>query len=200
MVGFFKLVFNDDLVFAIRAKDVQFEVANPMLSSNEFELTKAQSLRKGVEIFFLRKPRRKVSRLVFPSLAQRHSFKFAEIVIHTVIRLKMTSKRPRRRFLRIPVAQDFAEDDGVGEVAVLKVYIGQELIVEGGEQPLDVRFVEAGALEDDDRAGDRAIGEVVEVDGRDIIPAALGKKSCGRSRAEGAFPMKFQVFRMQWEL
>jgi hypothetical protein len=56
---------------------------------------------------------------------------------------------------------------------------------------LDVRFVEAGALEDDDRASDRAIGEVVEVDGRDIIPAALGKKSFGRSRAEGAFPMKF---------
>ncbi len=71
---------------------------------------------------------------------------------------------------------------------MLKVYIGQELVVEGGEQRLDVRFVEAGALEDDDRAGDRAIGEVVEVDGCDIIPAALGKKSFGRSRAEGAFP------------
>jgi hypothetical protein len=71
---------------------------------------------------------------------------------------------------------------------VLKVYIGEELIVEGGEQRLDVRFVEAGALEDDDRAGDRAIGKVMEVDGRDIIPAALGKKSFGRSRAEGAFP------------
>jgi hypothetical protein len=28
----------------------------------------------------------------------------------------------------------------------------------------------------------------VEVDRRDIIPAALGKKSFGRSRAEGAFP------------
>jgi hypothetical protein len=34
----------------------------------------------------------------------------------------------------------------------------------------------------------------VEVDGRDIIPAALGKKSFGRGRAEGAFPVKFQVF------
>ena len=56
---------------------------------------------------------------------------------------------------------------------------------------MDVRFIEAGAFEDDDRAGDCAIGEVVEVDGRDIIPAALGKKSFGRSRAEGAFPMKF---------
>jgi hypothetical protein len=65
---------------------------------------------------------------------------------------------------------------------------------------LDVRFIEAGAFEDDDRAGDRAICEVVEVDGRDIIPASLGKKSFGRSRAEGAFEIKFQVFRMQWEL
>jgi hypothetical protein len=165
-----------------------------MLSSNEFELTKAQSLRKGVEIFFLRKPRRKVSRLVFPSLAQRHSFKFAEIGFHTVISSKLESKSPSRRLLRLPISQDFAEDHGVGEVAVLKVYIGEELIVEGGEQRLDVRFVEAGALKDDDRAGDRAIGEVVKVDGRDIIPASLGKKSFGRSRAEGAFPGKFQVF------
>jgi hypothetical protein len=40
--------------------------------------------------------------------------------------------------LRLPISQDFAEDDGVGEVAVLKVYIGEELIVEGGEQRLDV--------------------------------------------------------------
>jgi hypothetical protein len=39
---------------------------------------------------------------------------------------------------------------------VLKVYIGEELIVEGGEQRLDVRFIEARALENDDRAGDRA--------------------------------------------
>ena len=108
--------------------------------------------------------------------------------------MSLISKSPRRRFLRLPVAEHFAEDHGVGEVAVLKVYIGEELIVEGGEQRLDIGFVEAGAIEDDDRAGDRAIGEVVEVDGRDIIPAALGKKSFGRSRAEGAFPGKFQVF------
>ena len=83
---------------------------------------------------------------------------------------------------------------------MLKVYIGQELIVEGGEQRLDVRFVEAGALEDDDRACDRAIGEIVEVDRRDIIPAALGKKSFGRGRAEGAFEIKFQVFSIQFQV
>lgn len=92
-----------------------------------------------------------------------------------------------------------AEGEAVGGVAVLKVYIGEEFVVEGGEQRLDVRFVEAGALQNDDRPGDRAIGEVVEVDRRDIIPAALGKKSFGRSRAEGAFEIKFQVFRMHWE-
>jgi hypothetical protein len=65
---------------------------------------------------------------------------------------------------------------------------------------LDVRFIEAGAFEDDDRAGDCAIGEVVEVDGRDIIPATLGKKSFGRSRAEGAFEIKFQVFSIQFQV
>ena len=39
---------------------------------------------------------------------------------------------------------------------MLKIYIGEELVVEGGEKGLDVGFVEAGAFEDDDRA----IGEV----------------------------------------
>ena len=34
-------------------------------------------------------------------------------------------------FLCFPVSQHFAEDDGVGEVAVFKVHIGEELIVKG---------------------------------------------------------------------
>jgi hypothetical protein len=105
----------------------------------------------------------------------------------------MEPSSPHGRPLRLPVSQHFAEDDGVGEVAVLKVYIGKELVVEGGEQGLDVRFIEAGAFENDDRAGDCAIGEVVEVDRRNIIPAALGEKSFGRGCAEGAFPGEVHV-------
>ena len=91
----------------------------------------------------------------------------------------------RVRPLRLPVSQHLAEDDGVGEVAVLKIYIGEELVVEGGEKGLDVGFIEAGAFENDDRAGDRAIGEVVEIDRRDVIPAALGEKSFGRGVCGG---------------
>ena len=109
-----------------------------MLGGNEFELTQTQCLRKSIEIFLLRKPGREISRLVLPSLTQRYSFQFTEIAIHTVIRLKLALKSPHRWFLRLPIPQDFAEDDGVGEVAVLKVYIRKKLIVEGGEQRLDV--------------------------------------------------------------
>lgn len=80
---------------------------------------------------------------------------------------------------------------------MLKVYIGEKLIVEGGEKGLDVGFVEAGVFENDDCAGDRAIGEVVEVDSRDVIPAALGEKAFGGRRAEGAFPGKFHVSKVK---
>ncbi len=42
--------------------------------------------------------------------------------------------RVKRSFhpIYLPVPQHLAEDDGVGEVAVLKVYIGQELVADGG--------------------------------------------------------------------
>jgi hypothetical protein len=40
----------------------------------------------------------------------------------------------RLRFLlRLPVPQDFAEDDGVGEINALMIYIGEEHIVEAEE-------------------------------------------------------------------
>jgi hypothetical protein len=34
-------------------------------------------------------------------------------------------------FLCFPVSQHFTDDDGIGEVAVFKVHIGEELIVKG---------------------------------------------------------------------
>jgi len=91
-------------------------------------------------------------------------------------------------FLRLPVPQHLAEDDSVGEVAVLKVYIGQELFVEAGEQLLDIRFVEAGAFEDDHRAGDCSIGEVVKIHGGKVLAIADSEKALRRGSAEGAFP------------
>ncbi len=91
----------------------------------------------------------------------------------------MESSSPHRRFLRLPVPQDFAEDDGVGQVAVLKVYIGQELVVERGEQRLDIRFVEARAFQNDHRAGDGAIGKIVEIYGGKVLAIAEGEKALG---------------------
>jgi len=90
--------------------------------------------------------------------------------------------------MRLPVSQHLAEDDGVGEVAVHKVHIGEELVVEGGEQWLDIRFVEAGAFEDDHRAGDCSIGKIVKIHGGKVLAIADSEKAFGRGRAEGAFP------------
>ena len=91
-------------------------------------------------------------------------------------------------FLRLPISQHLAEDDGVGEISALKVYIGKELVVERGEQLLDIRFVEARAFENDHRAGDGAVGEVVEIHRGKVLAIAEGEKALGRCRAQGAFP------------
>ena len=82
-----------------------------------------------------------------------------------IFRLKQISRaRGLSNFLlRLPVSQHLAEDDGVGEVAVFKVYIGEELVVEGGEKGLDVGFIEAGAFEDDDICGRKGPWEVTEI-------------------------------------
>ena len=91
-------------------------------------------------------------------------------------------------FCSLPVPQHLAEDDGVGEISALKVYIGQELVVECGEQLLDIRFVEARAFENDHRAGHGAIREVVEIHGGKVLAIAESEKALRRCRAEGAFP------------
>ncbi len=91
----------------------------------------------------------------------------------------MESSSLRVRQLRLPVAQDLAEDDGVGQVAVLKIYIGEELVVERGQQLLDIRFVEARAFQNDHRAGDGAIGEVVEIHGGNVLAIAESEKALG---------------------
>jgi hypothetical protein len=88
-------------------------------------------------------------------------------------------KSPHRRLLRLPVAQDFAKDDGVGEVAVLKVYIGEELVVEGGEKGLDVGFVEAGVFEDDHGACYGAIRKIVKIYGGKVLAIAESEKALG---------------------
>ena len=96
-------------------------------------------------------------------------------------------------FCSLPVPQDFAADDGVAEVAVGKIYIRQELVVERGEQRFDVGVLEAGVIEQDDRPGDRAVGEVLEIDGGEVLAVAQGKKALRRGSADGAFPSEFHV-------
>ena len=81
--------------------------------------------------------------------------------------------------LCFPVPQDFAEDDGIGEVAMLKVYIGQELVIKSAEEQLNIRFVEARAFEEYNGACDVAIREIMEIHGSDILILVKGKKSFG---------------------
>ena len=91
----------------------------------------------------------------------------------------MESSGPHRGFLRLPVAQDFAADDGVGEVAVLNVHIGEELVVEGGEQCGDVFVLDAGIFQNDDGACNGAIREIMKVYGGGVLAVAESEKALG---------------------
>ena len=91
----------------------------------------------------------------------------------------MESSSLRVRQLRLPVAQDLAEDDGVGQVAVLKIYIGEELVVEGAEHCGDVFVLDARAFQNDHCAGDCSISEVVEIHGGKVIAIAESEKALG---------------------
>jgi hypothetical protein len=65
------------------------------------------------------RPKKDVGRMPVLLLKKRLFGDFSSISLH------------RWFFLCFPVSQHFAEDDGVGEVAVFKVHIGEELIVKG---------------------------------------------------------------------
>lgn len=45
---------------------------------------------------------------------------------------KLSIRPHRRHILNFPVSENFAKDDGAGEVVLFNFYIGEELLVEGG--------------------------------------------------------------------
>jgi hypothetical protein len=45
---------------------------------------------------------------------------------------KLLIRPHRRHILNFPVSENFAKDDGAGEIVLLNLYIGEELLVEGG--------------------------------------------------------------------
>ncbi len=66
MISFGQLIFDDDLPIAVRAKDIELEVTNPMFRGDEFKLTQLQRFRQSIEVLLLRKPWRKVTSFVLP--------------------------------------------------------------------------------------------------------------------------------------
>ncbi len=69
MVGFFELVFDNHLVFAIGAEDIEFEVTDLMLDCNAFKIAQADGVGEKREILTFGKPRSEVTGLVLPSIA-----------------------------------------------------------------------------------------------------------------------------------
>ena len=69
VVGFIKLVLDDDLLVAIRAENVQLEVAHPVLGGDQHQFAHTERVSQRVKIVSLSEPRSKLSGFVFPSVA-----------------------------------------------------------------------------------------------------------------------------------
>jgi len=90
--------------------------------------------------------------------------------------------------LRIEIPQNLAADDGENEIAVLEIHVGEKIVVEDGEESGDLVVGDLGRGEKRDRAGHRAVGQVVEVDGDSVGAVANAEKTLGVGCAESAFP------------
>ncbi len=95
-----------------------------------------------------------------------------------------------RRSVRggFPIPETLADHHRVGEVAMLQIDVGEEFIVKVRKQFLEILLPESGAFEENHRAGDTGIRQVVQIDGGDILAVPLGEEAFGGLGAERAFP------------
>lgn len=80
MVRFSQLVFDDYLVIAIGAQNIQLEVAYRVFGCDQFALAQFTYLSQGVEVLGQSKPRGKLACLVLPCFAQRDTLEFAQLL------------------------------------------------------------------------------------------------------------------------
>jgi hypothetical protein len=59
---------------------------------------------------------------------------------------KLSIRPHQRHILNFPVSENFAKDDGAGEVVLLNFYIGEELLVEGGLNWVNTKKLNASGL------------------------------------------------------
>ena len=86
-------------------------------------------------------------------------------------------------------ADEFAQDDGVGQRAVLQIDVGEEVVVERLQEFGDFFLGPTGAFQQDHGARHRAAGEVMQIDGSGLLAVAQQQEPLGRRRSQGAFPL-----------
>ena len=70
-------------------------------------------------------------------------------------------------------ADEFAQDDGVGQRAVLQIDVGEEVVVERLQEFGDFFLGPTGAFQQDHGARHRAAGEVMQIDGSGLLAVYL---------------------------
>ena len=75
-------------------------------------------------------------------------------------------------FFCLKDADQFTHNDCVGERAVFQINVGEEVFVEGFQEFRNFGLGPTGAFQQDDGAGYRAAGEIVQVDGGRLFAVA----------------------------
>ena len=77
------------------------------------------------------------------------------------------------------ISENFSYDDRVVEVSVLEVHIGQEIFIQRTEKRRHIRLIPSPVLQQNHSASNGASGEVMEIDGGNILALALREEALG---------------------
>ena len=82
-------------------------------------------------------------------------------------------------FLRFEISENFSYDDRVIEVSMIEVYIGKEIFIQRTEKRSHIGFLPSCVLQQNHGSSNGATGEVVKIDGGNILALAPCEKALG---------------------
>jgi hypothetical protein len=103
-------------------------------------------------------------------------------------------------FLRFEITKNFSYYDGVIQVPVVEVHIGEEVFIERAEETGHIGFVPTRIFQQDHSPGHGSVREVVQIDRRSVASRALGEETLGGSGAQGSFPSDVHWQNAEWEI
>ncbi len=82
-------------------------------------------------------------------------------------------------FLRFEISKNLSEDNGVIEVSMIEVHIRQKIFIQRTEKRRHIGFLPSRVLQQNHGSCNSATGEVVKINGGNILALALREKALG---------------------